>query len=254
MKYGACVLTVIPGRSNPTDKAEILTQIIFGEHFEILEEQEKWTLIRTAKDDYECWICTKQWTNIDKDEYEDLMAIHPVCADFHTTATNTITGETVNLTMGAILPNLIGNSFQLAGNSWTYGGTTSEQNTRNLVPYSFGLLNSPYLWGGRTPFGIDCSGLTKLCMRMCGIQIPRDAWQQGETGETVDFLDITKEGDLAFFDNTERKITHVGIILNEGKIIHASGQVRIDKLDHEGIYREDRGKYTHKLRIIKRFF
>lgn len=254
MKYGACILAVIPARASDSDAAEILSQIIFGEHFEVLEEKEKWTFVRTAKDDYECWICSKQWTEIDKDMYEDLMAVHPVCADFHATATNTNTNETIHLTMGAILPEFNGTTFKLAGDEWTYSGTISEQDPKNLISYAMSVLNAPYLWGGRTPYGIDCSGLTKLSMRMCGIQIPRDAWQQGEVGETVDFIDNAKPGDLAFFDNAKGRITHVSIIMENGMTVHASGQVRVDKIDHKGIFREDWGKYTHDLRIIKRFF
>ena len=119
------------------------------------------------------------------------------------------------------------------------------------------FLNAPYLWGGRTILGIDCSGFTQLVMLLNGRSIPRDAYQQAELGDTVAFVEEAQTGDLAFFDNAEGRITHVGIVLREAEhhvsIIHASGKVRIDALDHQGIFNAERSAYSHKLRIIKRF-
>jgi len=113
-------------------------------------------------------------------------------------------------------------------------------------------LNAPYLWGGRTPFGIDCSGFTQMVYRQYGASIPRDASQQAKKGETLSFLEECLPGDLAFFDNAEGAITHVGIVLEDGKIIHASGRVRVDCFDHSGIYNAELGRHTHKLRVLKR--
>ena len=116
------------------------------------------------------------------------------------------------------------------------------------------FLNAPYLWGGRTPWGIDCSGLTQQVYKHFGIAILRDASQQATQGKTVNFLAEAKPGDLAFFDNAEGRIIHVGILLSPEEIIHASGRVKIDRIDNEGIYSEELGKRTHQLRIIKRFY
>jgi cell wall-associated NlpC family hydrolase len=121
-----------------------------------------------------------------------------------------------------------------------------------LVDYAFSYLNAPYLWGGRTPFGIDCSGFTQMVYRMCGYSIPRDASQQVKKGETLSFLEECQPGDLAFFDNPEGAITHVGIVLEDFNIIHASGRVRVDGLDHSGIYNVEVNRHTHKLRVLKR--
>ncbi|MGE3825539.1 MAG: C40 family peptidase, partial [Bacteroidia bacterium] len=118
--------------------------------------------------------------------------------------------------------------------------------------YATVFLNAPYLWGGRSVFGIDCSGFTQVVFKMAGIQLKRDAYQQAEQGITLSFVEEAQTGDLAFFDNEEGKIVHTGIVLSQGKIIHASGKVRIDKLDHQGIYNHDTKKYSHKLRLIKR--
>ena len=122
----------------------------------------------------------------------------------------------------------------------------------SLLDTAFKYLNSPYLWGGKNALGIDCSGLTQVVLRIHGMQLLRNACQQVNQGELVPFLQDALPGDLAFFDHGDDHISHVGIIVGEGKILHASGNVHVDKLDNEGIYSEERGFYTHKLRLIKR--
>jgi cell wall-associated NlpC family hydrolase len=114
------------------------------------------------------------------------------------------------------------------------------------------FLNSAYLWGGRSIFGVDCSGFCQTVFRFIGIPLLRDAYQQASQGEAIGFLEETKLGDLAFFDNEEGRITHVGMLLDQDTIIHASGRVRMDTIDHLGIVNVDTGLHTHKLRIIKR--
>ena len=125
------------------------------------------------------------------------------------------------------------------------------QEKSKIITTALRFLNSPYLWGGRTPLGIDCSGFTQMVYRLQGIDLPRDAYQQSEVGTTLSFIEESEAGDLAFFDDQEGKITHVGIMLEDNHIIHASGKVRIDRIDQQGIFNKETGKHTHKLRLIK---
>ena len=124
--------------------------------------------------------------------------------------------------------------------------------TDSLADTAMKYINSPYIWGGRIPSGIDCSGLTQLAYKIHGIPIPRDSWKQAESGKSIDFIDQAEPGDLVFFDNDRGKISHVGMILSKGLVIHASGRVRIDSIDHQGIFKSEIGGYSHKLRMIRR--
>ena len=113
------------------------------------------------------------------------------------------------------------------------------------------FLNAPYLWGGKSFFGVDCSGFTQLVYKVNNVKLPRDAYQQAEVGEALSFVEESQPGDLAFFENAEGRIIHVGIMLDDQKIIHASGKVRIDTLDSTGIFNQEMNKHTHKLRFVK---
>jgi cell wall-associated NlpC family hydrolase len=133
------------------------------------------------------------------------------------------------------------------------GTAVTELTPESLKEKALQYLDTPYLWGGKTACGIDCSGFSQQVYKSFGIRLPRDSYQQAEMGEVVGFLVEATCGDLAFFDNDEGRITHVGIMLNNHEIIHSSGKVRIDKIDHQGIINAETGVRTHKLRIIKRY-
>ena len=143
-------------------------------------------------------------------------------------------------------------SAQTLGHRFEGKQLENPKSKDNLVNTALHYLNSPYMWGGKSPFGIDCSGFVQCVYQLHGVQLPRDAYLQAEHGETLGFIDESEAGDLAFFDDEEGKITHVGIIMSDYHIIHAFGQVRIDRLDQTGIFNNALNKHTHKLRVIKK--
>jgi hypothetical protein len=162
----------------------------------------------------------------------------------------------VHLVKGSILPLFEKDLFSIGAYRFSFQGLTTfppvPADFSQLEQHALSYINTPYLWGGRSPFGIDCSGFVQMVYRLCGYPLPRNASQQVNLGITVDFVENVRSGDLAFFDNNAGDIVHVGIVLGEGEIIHSSGTVHIDKLDHQGIFNNNSGKYTHKLRILKR--
>lgn len=254
MDYGICLLSHIPCRAEAADSSEMVTQLLFGETYSVLEQQEKWVKIQITHDRYECWICAKQVQHISNEEFMQIQAEKPV---FCTELVQVLQAESQfqPIVLGSTLLNLKGESLTLANQAMIYKGALSNPALKatksKIIEDAFMYLGAPYLWGGRSPFGIDCSGFTQMVYRLNGIDLPRDASQQVEIGGNYSFVEEAEAGDLAFFDNEEGRITHVGILLNEGRIIHASGKVRIDQLDHHGIFNEETGKYSHKLRIIK---
>ncbi len=250
--YGICHLSVVPLRADPSDRSEIITQLLFGECFEILEEQTKWTKIKCLWDDYEGWVDVKQYiTPIEeKDALASLRSqvqIDRIAeVDMNNSTSFLSIASTINIEMlTKYIPNA---KLRFTGRSVEMGAKALESITKLALNW----LNTPYLWGGRSIFGIDCSGLTQNVFKMHGLRLKRDAYQQAEQGTLVNFVEEAQPGDLAFFDNEEENIIHVGIVLENQQIIHASGQVRIDRLDHQGIFNVDTKKYSHKLRIIKR--
>ena len=250
MKFGISTISIVPVRSEPNDRSEMTTQLLFGEHYKVLETQKKWSKIQIAHDKYVGWVSNNQIQEINQDEFERLEKEIPTIS----TAILDIIERNFHqpIVIGSVLPffksdhTLINNEmFKFTGNK-----TQGYSQKKYLINNALIFLNAPYLWGGRTPFGIDCSGFTQIVYRLQGIKIPRDAYQQINLGTTVH--DMIEEGDLAFFENKSGKIVHVGIVMKNNQIIHASGKVRIDKLDKNGIFNSEENKYTHKLHSIKK--
>lgn len=241
-------------RCAPSDQAELVSQVVFGEHMKVLELRKEWSRIRLAYDGYEGWIDNKQYLKISKEEYRQLEEDENVLAgnlvDFISDDRETLSV----ITLGANLPNFKNNRFSIGTTQYQYEGTClqGKQAKNKLLGTAFLFLNAPYLWGGKTPFGIDCSGFTQMVYKLNGHKLLRDASQQATQGETLSFIEESEPGDLAFFDDQEGNIIHVGIIMKDNYIIHAHGKVRVDRIDHSGIYNVDKKKHTHKLRVIKK--
>ncbi|WP_345952541.1 C40 family peptidase [Mucilaginibacter sp. PAMB04168] len=251
MEYGISKLAIIPIRAEGSDRSEMVSQLLFGETYELLERQDKWVKIVTAHDAYEGWISSNQVSLLN---YEDYLSLQQTDVIFTTQPVTIANKQSDNsllyLPAGSNLP------FYENGSSWinneVFGINDPGDREADLIATAKTYLNTPYLWAGRTHFGIDCSGFVQAVYKQHGIQLRRDASQQVEQGTAVDFLPSAQAGDLAFFDNDEGRIVHVGIMLNSEQIIHSSGRVKIEAIDGQGIYSEEFKKHTHKLRIIKR--
>ena len=259
MRYGISNLSIVPVRSEPREKSEMCTQILFGEHYTIIEENAKWYQVKLAFDGYEGWIDRKMVNEIDEQDFLELEEIPRIVT---TDVFNIVqpAGDYSNflIVAGSSLPHFdrVAHTFKIGKVAYSIqvNSIASPPNEVRVVIIENALkyFNAPYLWGGRSPFGIDCSGFSQILYKMAGLTIPRDAVQQAMLGENLTFVEEALPGDLAFFDNEEGAIIHVGIIWEKNKIIHSSGKVRIDNLDHFGIFNIDTGRYTHQMRLMRR--
>lgn len=252
-----CPLAQVPVRLEPSDISEMVTQILFGETFSIIEEKGSWLLIRMHHDNYEGWIDRKQSMLVSEDFIEKANngpnhIITDKTAECYCKNDSTF----ILVGKGSHLPLAAGNTFHLGHKTYTSISKSKsipkKFSSSNVAATALAYVNTPYLWGGRSIMGIDCSGLVQVVYHMCGFDLPRNAAQQANFGYALDFVDEALPGDLAFFDNPAGEIIHVGIIIGNGKIIHASGRVKIDTLDHNGIFSIEQNTYSHSLRIIKR--
>lgn len=254
MIYGICNLSIVPIRKEPLESSEMVSQLLFGEHFTIIEKDKKWSKIKVAFDGYEGFIDNKQFTSISESEFQ-LYSEQPQnytvnLVDFLVSSTK----ELVTIPIGSVLPFYENNALKVKNDTFSYDGNviSGRLSKKEILNTAFIYLNTPFLWGGKTPFGIDCSGFTQMVYKLCGYYLPRDASEQALEGEVLSFIEESEPGDLAFFDNEEGEIIHVGIILKDYNIIHAHGKVRIDTLDHSGIFNAELQTHTHKLRVIKK--
>ncbi len=257
MEYGIIQSAFITVRKEPGNSSEMINQLLFGEIFKVLDKHEQWLLARNRFDGYEGWISGGMVHLLSADKLREYEAMEStVVSDKFCTLTGP-DGELL-IPAGSVLYSSSDDPLSI------YCGITYRLNKALKKPASdivqalqelaVQFLNVPYLWGGKSSYGTDCSGLVQTIFRILGVPLLRDASQQVSQGKTLNMMTESRTGDLVFFDDDEGEIVHTGVLTGSGSILHASGCVRLDPIDHQGIYSKQQAKYTHRLRVIKRVF
>jgi len=260
MKYAINLSAVLPVRKEASEASEMVTQLLFGEFCEVFESEGAFVKIRNLLDDYTGWVDEKMLTEVSASEFDDLKDMPVFRVLVPLAEVFCLSNKTIyRLSAGSLLPGYDANTskfgfndkiFQIHPSFVTYL-PQGETNVDGIIPSAMQFLNTPYLWGGKNIMGMDCSGFVQIVFSLNGVSLPRDASQQIEMGTEVNFDEVLP-GDLMFFNKNEGKVSHVGIFLGDGRIVHASGSVRIDNVDKTGIFRKENLTYTHHLLAVKR--
>ena len=247
MQYGICNLGIISLRLETSHKSELVSQVLYGEIFKITEKRKHWSKIKLFDDGTIGWIDNKQYQELSDTDFTKLSNTVKTYSIDLVEFVQDVNKQLIPITLGAAVHSCTHLGHHFEGN--TIQGSSKKD---DLISTSFMYLNTPYLNGGKTPFGIDASGFTQMVYKINGYELAREACNQANQGEVLSFIEESEPGDLAFFDNQDGEIDHVGIILKDNYIIHVDGKVCVDRLDHSGIYSETLRQHTHKLRVIKK--
>ena len=239
--FGICHLNIIPLRKEKTSKSELVSQLLYGDLFTILKEEDNWYYVEILDDNYNGWINYSQLKKISEKDFKKLQKIkteflHNISTEIETSSGKMIISIGSKISYCDFLNHKLIKDFK--------NEVCSIEETARKY------LNTPYLWGGKTNSGIDCSGFTQMVFKLNNIELKRDAYQQAQQGKEIK-LNCAKEGDLVFFG--ENKITHVGILINNNEVIHAFGKVRIDKINENGIINNENKELSHRLICTKTF-
>lgn len=237
MRYGICNLSVVPMRKEPSHTSELVSELLFNDIYKIINENDEWLKIQCMYDSYEGWIRKLQHNEITDNEFNAYISKEKFIINVPS-----INHENMVLSFGSKVFTHVEGSIPLSKN----------YDSDVLIESAFKMINTPYRWGGKSIMGIDCSAFVQLCAKVAGYKLPRDASQQYDFGETINCLSEALPGDIAFFENKEHRVVHVGILLSKNIIIHASGKVRIDAIDEIGIFNNELNTHTHHLCKIKR--
>ena len=262
--YLCCLMTERPAlgrlataavRARPRLDAALTSQLLFGEPVLLLQNLGEYQRVRCPEDGFEGFVRTDQLLAVPEDVFVAQLSRPAFNLDLFSMLRGPQQG--VPITFGARLADFDGLRLQHGGQYFEYSGQAAL--TDDITASADTLLRLAYKWlyvpgmhGGRTPMGVDPVAFVQLVYRILNLRLPRRADAMVERGELVDFVVQAQVGDVAFFDNAKRKIEHVGLLLPDSKILHVGDRVRVDALDHYGIFNYDLGRYTHRLRVVKR--